>query len=129
MPVDRLRAVGRLGEGFAGSHLQARGFSLLARNYRTRRGEIDLIAFDGTTLLFVQVKTQQVRRPRARARSSPLEWLSSAQMARYRWVAEAWLHDPRHATPAAERMRFDAIGVLVDVRGALLALEHIEGSE
>jgi putative endonuclease len=129
MPVDRLRAIGRLGETLAASHLQTRGFALLARNYRTRRGEIDLIAFDGTTLLFVQVKTQQAHRPGARCRSSPLEWLSSGQMARYRWVAEAWLHDPRHTTPVAERMRFDAIGVLVDARGQLLALEHIEGRE
>jgi len=39
---DHRRALGRYGEKLALEHLRARGFSLLARNYRTRRGEIDL---------------------------------------------------------------------------------------
>ena len=137
------RALGRFGEKIAVEHLLARGFTLLARNYRTRRGEIDLIAFNGDTLIFVQVETHQVKTPGARARSSPLEYLSASQMSRYRWVAEAWLHDPRyaspaaehaspaaeHASPAAERMRFDAIGVLVDAKGAVVELRHLEGGE
>jgi putative endonuclease len=135
--------LGRFGEKIAVEHLLARGFTLLARNYRTRRGEIDLIAFNGDTLIFVQVETHQVKTPGARARSSPLEYLSASQMSRYRWVAEAWLHDPRyaspaaehaspaaeHASPAAERMRFDAIGVLVDAKGAVVELRHLEGGE
>jgi putative endonuclease len=121
------RALGRLGERFAAKHLEACGFCLLARNYRTHRGEIDLIAFDGTTLVFVQVKTQQVDSERARRRGSALEWLSDTQMARYRWVAEAWLHDDRHTNPEAQSIRFDAIGVRVDGNGALVKLEHVEG--
>ena len=129
MPVDRFRALGRCGEKLAVAHLEARGFSLLARNYRTRRGEIDLIAFDGGTLIFVQVKTHQVEMSGARVRKSPLEWLSARQMARYRWVAEAWLHDERYASPTAKEMRFDAIGVVVDGRGGLVDLEHVEGGE
>jgi len=48
---DHRRVLGRYGERIAGEHLRARGFTLLARNYRTRRGEIDLIAFDGRTLI------------------------------------------------------------------------------
>jgi Holliday junction resolvase-like predicted endonuclease len=80
-------------------------------------------------VIFIQVKTHRVETSGARVRRSPLEWLSASQMARYRWVAEAWLHDPRYASPAAERMRFDAIGVLVDAKSALVDLRHIEGSE
>jgi putative endonuclease len=121
--------VGRTGEKIAVQHLRARGFTLLARNYRTRRGEIDVIAFDGTTLIFVQVKTRQVQTPEARARWSPLEWLSASQIARYRWVAEGWLSDERHTSPAAECVRFDAIGVVLDGRGDLVTLEHVEGRE
>jgi putative endonuclease len=100
---------------------------MLTRNYRTQRGEIDLIAFDGRTLIFVQVKTHKVDTSGTRSRKSPLEWLSERQMARYRWVAEAWIHDDRYECPSARSMRFDAIGVLVDAHGRLVALEHIEG--
>jgi putative endonuclease len=125
---ERRRGVlGRLGERLAAEHLEARGFSLLARNYRTHRGEVDLIAFDGTTLIFVQVKTHQVDSPGARLKPSLLEWFSDTQMARYRWVAEAWLQDDRHTGPEAQSVRFDAIGVLVDAQGELMALEHVEG--
>jgi hypothetical protein len=48
-------------------------------------------------------------------------------MARYRWVAEAWLHDERHAPVAPQRMRFDAIGVLVDTKGQVVDVRHVEG--
>src|ERR1700733_5617754 len=116
---DYRRALGRYGEKLAAEHLRARGFELIARNYRTRRGEIDLIAFDGRTLIFVQVKTHQLARSQKRTSATPQLWLSAGQMARYRWVAEAWLHDGRYEAPAAERMRFDAIGVLVDAKGKL----------
>jgi putative endonuclease len=126
---DHRRALGRYGETLALDHLRARGFSVLARNYRTRRGEIDLIAFDGETLVFAQVKTQQIERSRTRMWESPLRWLSARQMARYRLVAEAWLADERYTRPSAQSMRFDAIGVIVDAKGTVVDLKHVEGSE
>jgi hypothetical protein len=58
---------------------------------------------------------------------SPLAYLSAGQLARYRPVAQAWLDDPRHASPVAQTMRFDAIGVLVDAEGAVVDLRHVEG--
>jgi len=129
MPIDYRRALGRYGEKLAVEHLRARGFELLVRNYRTRRGEIDLIAFDGRTLIFVEVKTRQLGRSQPPASVSPLAYLSAGQLARYRPVAEAWLHDDRYAPPAAEKMRFDAIGVLLDAKGAVVDLRHVEGGE
>jgi putative endonuclease len=47
--LDRRRALGRLGEQIAARHLEGLRYSVLARNVRTRRREIDLIAFDGAT--------------------------------------------------------------------------------
>jgi putative endonuclease len=126
---DHRRALGRYGERLALEHLRARGFSLLVHNYRTRRGEIDLIAFDGCTLIFVQVKTHQRATSQMRMSANPQLWLSASQMARYRSVAHAYLNDRRHTPPVAERMRFDAIGVLVDAKGELVDLQHVEGSE
>jgi putative endonuclease len=128
-PRDYRRALGRYGERLAVEHLRTRGFSLLARNYRTRRGEIDLIAFDEVTLIFVQVKTQQLTTSQVRRSGSPQLWLSPSQMARYRSVAQAYLDDKRYVRPEARSMRFDAIGVLVDAQGALVDLKHIEGGE
>lgn len=128
-PRDHRRALGRYGEKVAVAHLEARGFSLLKRSYRTRRGEIDLIACDGCTLIFVEVKTHQLGISQLRTSVSPLAWLSAGQIARYRPVAQAWLDDERYATPEVQSMRFDAIGVLMDAHGDLIALQHVEGQQ
>lgn len=48
---------GRLGEERAAEYLSRIGFRILARNFRTRRGEIDIVAGDGATLVFVEVKS------------------------------------------------------------------------
>ena len=128
-PKERRRTLGRIGEEIAVAHLEARGFSLLTRNYRTRRGEIDLIAFDGCTLIFVEVKTQQMESAQAQVRPNPLEWLSTRQQKRRRPLAMAWLYDRTHPRPVARNIRFDAIGVVLDEQGAKVDLEHLEGVE
>ncbi|RPH40064.1 MAG: YraN family protein [Desulfobulbaceae bacterium] len=51
--------LGRKGEELAASFLQQRNFTLLARNYRGRTGEIDIIAREGKTTVFIEVKTRQ----------------------------------------------------------------------
>lgn len=106
------------------------GFSVLARNQRTRRGEIDLIAFDGRTLVFAEVKTRRVdaRQRSIRPDQEPLTALRPHQRARLRRLAAAWLREHRHTRPTAQTVRFDAIGVIVDARGRLLRLDHVEGA-
>lgn len=52
------QALGSTGENLACSELQRRGYAILARRYRTRFGEIDVIARDGETIAFVEVKTR-----------------------------------------------------------------------
>ena len=47
----------REGEDVAGRYLETRGYTILQKNYRDRRGEIDLVAFRGETVVFVEVKT------------------------------------------------------------------------
>jgi putative endonuclease len=51
--------LGRLGERIACRHLLKLGYDVLARRYRARRNEIDLVAFEGETLVFVEVKTRE----------------------------------------------------------------------
>ncbi|MGO9490359.1 MAG: YraN family protein [Solirubrobacteraceae bacterium] len=124
---------GRLGERLAVAHLERRGFRVLARNARTRAGEIDLIVFDGQVLAFVEVKSTRQgarREPGAPAGSAacPLERLGPRQRARLRRLAVAWLARQGSARPAAATIRFDAIGVVVGRGGELLRLDHVEGA-
>lgn len=127
MRRDPRRAVGARGEQLACEHLDRLGFSVLARNVRTRAGELDVIASDGRTLVFAEVKTLRLRERRDRPRAiGPLDGLRFAQRHRIRRLATAWLASgPR---VRAEQIRFDAIGVTIDGAGQLVALEHIEGA-
>ncbi|MFI5009218.1 MAG: YraN family protein [Solirubrobacterales bacterium] len=128
---DPRRVLGRLGEELAAAHLERLGFALLERNARTRHGEIDLIAFDGHTMVFGEVKTRRlVGNPRARRGPDehPLAGLRPRQRARLRRLAAAWLYDQARIRPNAHTIRFDAIGVTVDARDNLVRLDHIEGA-
>jgi putative endonuclease len=51
--------LGKTGEDLACRELEARGYVIVARRYRQRGGEIDIIARDGATLVFVEVKTRE----------------------------------------------------------------------
>jgi len=57
MAIDKL-AIGRMGEEAATKALKKNGYRIVARNFRCRFGEIDIIAKDGKTLVFVEVKTR-----------------------------------------------------------------------
>jgi putative endonuclease len=58
MPEDYRQSLGKRGEDLACVELQRRGYAILARRYRTRFGEIDIIARDGETTVIVEVKTR-----------------------------------------------------------------------
>jgi len=126
---DPRHVLGRLGERLAAEHLSRLGFAVLARNVRTRHGEIDLIAFDGRALVFVEVKTtRSAGRGRAPTVESPLERLRPRQRMRLRRLAVAWLSERRADRPSAREIRFDAIGVTVDAQDRLLRLDHLEAA-
>lgn len=128
--TDRRRTLGRRGEEHAVTHMHRLGFSPIGRNERTRYGEIDLVAFDGRTLVFAEVKTRRVnsRRQGIRPDQQPLVWLRPRQRTRLRRLAAAWLHDEKHIRPYAHTIRFDAIGVILDTKDRLVSLDHIEGA-
>jgi putative endonuclease len=128
--ADPRHTLGRRGEQFAAEHLHRLGFSPLGRNERTRYGEIDLIAFDGRTLVFAEIKTRRVdARPNGpRPDQQPLHWLRPRQRIRLRKLATAWLTDEKYIRPTAHTIRFDAIGVMIDSRNRLLRLDHLEGA-
>ncbi len=127
--VDPRHALGRRGEELAAAHLERLGFALLARNERTRYGEIDLIVCDRRTIVFVEVKTSRLAaRTDAHRGEPPLARLGSPQRKRLRQLAAAWLSDRTRDRPHPRDVRFDAIGVLVSHAGELVALDHVENA-
>jgi putative endonuclease len=120
---DVRRFLGRRGEEVAAKHLRRRGFEIVERNYRTRWGELDLVAFDGDTLVFCEVKTTRLTPGGVR----PLDSLHPRKRAQVRAIARQWL-SARGERRFAPRLRFDAIGVTFDASGELAGLEHLEGA-
>jgi putative endonuclease len=122
MSDDLRHRLGRVGEQLAAAHLERRGFAIVARNHRTRWGEIDLIAADAQRIVFCEVKTRRV------SAAGPFDGLREAQCRRVRRMAVAWLQEQGTERPHAHELRFDAIGVTIDARGRLVALDHLEGA-
>jgi putative endonuclease len=89
--TGRLRlppGAGRAGEAAAEAHLRSLGWRVLVRNYRVREGELDIVALDGATYVFVEVKT---RRLGPQAYGTPEESLTGAKKARLVAAAQSYL--------------------------------------
>ena len=121
--ADPRPELGRLGEQLAAEHLIRRGYQIVERNYRTRWGELDIVAYDGRTLAFCEVKARRLRAPGR----DPLESVHARKRSKVRKMAGRWLVE-RTDRPYAENLRFDAIGVTFDAAGRLVRLEHLEGA-
>lgn len=123
MTQARLRT-GRLGEDLACETLARAGVRVLARNCRTRAGEIDVVCLDRGTLVFVEVKTM-----RSGARAGPERpelAVGPRKQLQVRRLARAWLAEA--SAPRYEAIRFDVVGVLVDPAGSPIRIEHIENA-
>jgi putative endonuclease len=123
MGSDPRKQLGALGERLAGDHLIRRGFLILERNFRTRFGELDIVAFDGRVLAFCEVKTRRMRP----GQGSPFDAIRALKRSQVRKMAAVWLN-ARSDRPYAQELRFDAIGVTFDLSGRLLSIEHLEGA-
>lgn len=122
MPNDDRRALGALGEQLAADHLTRLDYELVERNFRTRFGELDIIAVKGSVLVFCEVKT---RRQSSYWRD-PLESVHPRKRQQLRRIAGQWL--AQRSARGAKQLRFDVIGVTVDAQGRLLRLDHLEAA-
>jgi putative endonuclease len=104
------REIGALGEESAERFLRKEGYRVLARNYRCKAGEIDIIAEDRGTIVFVEVKT---RSPRAKL--APEEAVDAAKREHLRRAAKFYLASYREPSPT----RFDIVSVWLDARDAV----------
>jgi putative endonuclease len=111
-------AVGEYGERLAERFLVGEGMTVLARRWRCRLGEIDIVAVDGGCLVVCEVKTR-----RSLLAGSPLEAVTPAKLARLRRLAAAWL--AQQPVRFAD-VRVDVVAVVVPRRGAA-RLQHLRG--
>jgi putative endonuclease len=120
MPTDARKTIGRRGEQLAAEHLERLGWVILARNHHTRFGELDIVALDGDTLVFAEVKTCRL------GKGQPWANLHERKRSQVRRMAQVWLHEaPR---PRFRQLRCDAVGVVVDERGDLVRLDHLRAA-
>jgi putative endonuclease len=112
------RARGQVAEAAAAAWLERQGYAVLARNHRTRRGEVDLVCREGGTLCFVEV--------RSRSRldfGTPAESVTVSKARRVVSAATDWAL--RHGG-LEQAMRFDVVSV--DLSGGAPRLELIRGA-
>jgi putative endonuclease len=127
MATDQRRTHGELGERIAEEHLAHRGYTIVARNFRTRYGEIDLVAADSDALVFCEVKTRVAGSQRGP--DGPLDAIGTRKRNRLRMMAGQWLAEHSdESRPHPRDLRFDAVGVVITPAGRLLALEHMENA-
>ena len=125
--ADPRRALGALGERLAAEHLARAGYLVLARNYRTRYGELDIVAADSRCLVFCEVKTRVAGGSTGPA--GPLDAIGPRKRRQLRAMAREWLaSEHTQGRPHRPELRFDAIGIVVTARGALVSLQHLENA-
>jgi putative endonuclease len=127
MAEDPRRLLGARGEELAARHLEARGLQVVERNFRTRFGELDIVARSPGFLVFCEVKTRIVR-DGAVDGLGPLVAIGPRKRRQVRAMAREWLGQGRLEGARPSELRFDAIGIRFDRGGRLLALEHLEAA-
>ena len=108
------RALGASGEDRVAAWYEANGYTIEARNWRCRQGELDLVARRGRTVVFCEVKTRS-----SDAFGAPVEAVTRAKQARLRVLAARWLDE---APFRARDIRFDVASILAG------KLEVLEGA-
>lgn len=107
--------LGQKGEAIAAEYLTQRGYRIIERNCRTKLGEIDIVAHDGQTLVFVEVKTRSQGAP-----VHPIAAVDSRKQRKLRQLAESYLL--KHGLSERE-VRFDIVCVLEGNKGQ--DVEHL----
>ena len=115
---DQRRILGDLGEAAAARALERAGVRIVARNARTRYGEIDIIGHDGRGIVFVEVKTRRLG-----SFVTAREAVGPRKLARLQGLALAWAGEHRvHGL-----MRLVIAAVTVDGGGASVELIEVAG--
>jgi len=114
-------ALGRYGEQLACRYLSDNGFTILERNWRCARGEIDIIARDAGTLVVCEVKTRS-----SELFGAPFEAVTRHKLRRLRRLAMLWLEAQVPKERAGVSLRIDIISILRPESGAA-SITHLRG--
>lgn len=111
--------IGAIGEELARHHLEAKGYRVVATNYRCRWGEIDLIARDGREWVFVEVRTR-----RNSAYGGPEESLTQSKARHLTLAAQDFLaqHDEAGADPD---WRIDLVAIRLGAGRRVISIRHL----
>lgn len=109
-------ALGSAGERLAAGWLEARGFRVLARNWRCAYGELDIVAEEAGELVFVEVKTR-----RGTAYGLPEEAVTASKRAHLIAAAQCYLAEAQRET---QPYRIDVVAVQLNGQGRLIAVRH-----
>lgn len=114
---DGRQLLGRWGEKVAAHFLEAKGYVIVERNWRTGRGEIDLVAQQGPTLVFVEVKTR-----RGQNYGTPEESITPRKQEKLLELVQTYLADHNLGE---QEWRIDVVAIELDKQGKLIRCEHI----
>jgi putative endonuclease len=115
MPVNPL---GISGEALAEDHLRGLGYQIIGRDVRTPLGQLDLVAMDGRTLVFVEVKTRA-----GHGFGLPQEAVDARKIKKLRQLGLYYLKIRPHRGP----IRFDVVGLTM-TNGRLAQVDHIKNA-
>lgn len=127
MTAQRQR-LGRYGEEIVARRLVAEGWSIVARNARVSgvRGELDIVALEGRTLVFVEVKSRAAGS--SRGPEVPAMAVNRRKRGKIRALAVAWLRENRPRLGGFAHLRFDVVGLRIDAAGRVVERKHIRAA-
>lgn len=118
---DNRKQLGKLGEDAAEAFLSKQNYRIVARNWRCRTGELDIVAEQAETLVFVEVRTRRSSGRFGLAKES----VDIRKQMKVKETAQFYLHRyQKYELP----VRFDVIAVEISTEGAVPHIEHIEGA-
>lgn len=123
--TEARRRTGEIAEELVARRLAAVGWEIVERNARTRYGELDIVARDGRTLVFIEVKG--ARQNTQFGPEKPILSIDSRKQRRVRRLATAWMSE-RRDQPPYEEIRFDAVGVTLDRSGRAIEVDYVKGA-
>jgi putative endonuclease len=122
LPTDHQVVLGKSGENYACLELERLGYAILERRYRTRAGEIDVVARDGETLVFIEVKA---RRSGSGRFGPPAEAVGPQKRDKLMRMASAYIFAKRLGNA---RCRFDVVSVIFGTGERLPKVEIFKGA-
>lgn len=112
-----MKLIGSRGEDLAAEFLKDKGYRIIARNYKTPIGEIDIIAKDGRTLVFVEVKTRSNN-----SFGHPFEAVDARKRHKLKNLAMLYLKKQKQDCA----VRFDVLSIHISINNSKKDIEHIQ---